>query len=93
MVRVPTVILEKDGSSILGKFLKLNLVSLSYVDTIDNEMDGLRVTFSKFVTAPKEGDKIKLYLGFDGVVDDMGEFYPFGVREYYQPLLFAQRRA
>ncbi len=83
MVRVPTVILHKDGSPILGEFIRDNLVSLSYIDSIDNEIDGLNITFSKFVSAPKEGDKIKLFLGFDGVVDDMGEFYPFGVREDY----------
>jgi len=83
MVRVPTIVLEKDGSAILEEFLKLNLVSLQYTDTIDDEMDGLSITFSKFVSAPKEGDKIKLFLGYDFEVDDMGEFYPSGVREDY----------
>jgi len=83
MVRRPRILLQKDGSYILGEFLKNNLISLRYVDTIDNEMDGLTITFSKFFTAPKEGDKIKLFLGYDLEVDDMGEFYPFGVREDY----------
>lgn len=83
MVRVPTIILQKDGSPILGEFLKSKLVSLSCTDSIDNEIDGLNITFSKFVSPPKEGDKIQLFLGYDGVVEDMGEFYPFGVQEDY----------
>lgn len=83
MVKVPTVILEKDGKAILGFFLKKHLVSLRYIDALDDEMDGLSIVFSTFVEAPKEGSKVKLFLGFDGVVDDMGEFYPSGVTENY----------
>ena len=83
MVRVPTVILEKDGNPILGYFLEEKLVSLTYIDDIDDKVDGLTMVFSKFFIPPKEGDKIKLYLGYDGMVEDMGEFYPIGVREDY----------
>ena len=84
MVRKPTIVLEKDGSAILEEFLKKHLVTLVYTDAIDDEMDGLSILFSTFVEPPKEGDKIKLYLGYDGAVEDMGEFYPFGVREGYR---------
>ena len=84
MVRKPTVILEKDGAPILDVFLKEHLVSLRYIDALDDEMDGLTLVFSTFVEAPKEGSKVKLFLGFDGVVDDMGEFYPTGSKENYE---------
>ena len=84
MVRKPTIVLEKDGSPILEEFLKKHLVSLVYIDAIDNEMDGLSIVFSIFVKPPKEGENITLFLGFDGVVEEMGTFYVVGVRERYR---------
>ena len=79
-VQRPQVLLLKDGVDI-GQRLAEHLVSVEYIDAIDNEVDGLVLTFSKMFAAPKSGDKLTVSIGFGLILDYVGEFYVSGWTE------------
>jgi len=79
-VERPQVMLLKDGIDI-GQRLAEHLVSVEYIDAIDNEVDGLVLTFSKMFLAPKSGDKLTVSIGFGAILDHIGEFYVSGWTE------------
>lgn len=79
-VKRPVVLLLKDGIDI-SEPLNPYLSKIVYVDTIDNETDGLTLTFSKMFLPPKAGDKILVSIGFGVDLTYIGEFYVSGWKE------------
>ena len=79
-VKYPLVELEKDGE-LLGAGLVPHLEKIEYIDCIDNEVDGLTLSFSKMFLPPEKGDKLKAWIGFGSTLDYIGEFYVTGWME------------
>jgi len=60
------------------------LSRVEYVDTIDDEMDGLTLTFSSMISAPGYGEKMKMWIGFGPFLTYIGTFYVAGWRERFE---------
>ncbi len=80
VVEYPQVLMIK-GGAIISAGLNDHLVAVEYIDAIDNEVDGLILTFSKMFLPPVSGDKIKVSIGFGSTLDYIGEFYVTGWTE------------
>ena len=79
-VKRPVVLMIHEGVTISDD-LNAHLSCIEYIDTIDNEVDGLTVTFSKMFLPPQAGDKLLVSIGFGLDLTYIGEFYVTGWNE------------
>ena len=79
-VETPKVLLIKDGNDITGS-LNDSLVSIEYIDAIDNEVDGLTLVFSQLFSPPNFGDKLLVSIGFGWMLEFIGIFYVVSYKE------------
>lgn len=79
-VKHPVVMLYKDGD-LVSSNLAPHLEKIVYIDCIDNEVDGLTLTFSKVFAPPEKGDELEAWIGFGKDVEYIGKFYVTGWKE------------
>lgn len=75
----PNAKFVKDGKEMTN--FKGEIVSIEYIDAIDNEVDGISIVFAKMYDPPLFGDKIEIFIGLNQDLEELGTFYVSGNAE------------
>ena len=79
MVDKPSIQISKDGKELTH--LNGEIVSIDYIDSIDNEVDGLTIKFAFSFDPPLFGDKLDVSIGLNSELEYIGKWYVSGNSE------------
>lgn len=89
VIEKPNALFIKDKKELIE--LKKEIVSIEYIDAIDNEVDGVTIVFAQMYDPPLFGDQIDVSIGFGDELNYIGQWYVSGNAEYPKEGIFEVR--